>query len=85
MSRFDDDLPGPDFLDNVAEAELHNGNDITAQAFRRRATEWRRVERELAEARENLEEARDRLAAAQSALLHGPRIRGRATRARSTR
>jgi hypothetical protein len=82
VNRLDNELPGPDFLASVAEAELHNGNEINAQAFRKRANEWQRDQRELAEAREKIEEMRDRLAHAQSALIHGPRIRGAAAGAR---
>ena len=78
MSRLNTDLPGPDFLDNVAEAELHNGNDVNAHEFRKRATEWRGNQRELEELRAQNEELRQRLAHVQSALVHGPRIRGAA-------
>jgi len=34
-------LPGPDFLDSVADAEAANGNDINASEYRRRAKQWR--------------------------------------------
>lgn len=33
-------LPGPDFLDAVAEAELHNGNEINHREFKGRARQW---------------------------------------------
>lgn len=34
-------LSGPDFLTAVAEAELCNGNQINADAFKQRARQWR--------------------------------------------
>lgn len=33
-------LPGPDFLQAVAEAELQNGNEINFSEFKRRAIQW---------------------------------------------
>lgn len=39
--QFDTGLPGPDFLDAVAEAELHNGNEVNAAVWRGRAKQWR--------------------------------------------
>jgi hypothetical protein len=39
--RTDPRLPGPDFLDAVADAEEGNGNRINAAEYRRRAKEWR--------------------------------------------
>jgi hypothetical protein len=46
-------LPGPDFLDSVADAEAANGNDINASEYRRRAKQWRQdlEAREEAEAK----------------------------------
>ncbi len=35
-------LPGPDFLHAVADAEEGNGNTINAAEFRRRAHQWQR-------------------------------------------
>lgn len=61
-------LPGPDFLDSVADAEAANGNEINASEYRRRAKEWRKdIEaREDAEAKtppslQNIRSARDLL------------------------
>jgi hypothetical protein len=39
--QFDSNLTGPDFLEAVAEAELHNGNEINAAVFRAQAKRWR--------------------------------------------
>lgn len=36
-------LPGPDFLDKVADAELAHGHDVNADIFRQRAHEWRQL------------------------------------------
>lgn len=37
-------LSGPDFLQGVAEAELHNGNEINFDEFTRRSKQWRELE-----------------------------------------
>lgn len=34
-------LPGPDFLEAVADQEAANDNDVNAAEFRKRASEWR--------------------------------------------
>ena len=37
-------LTGPDFLDAVAEAELHAGKEVNADVFQQRAREWRQLQ-----------------------------------------
>jgi hypothetical protein len=54
-------LPGPDFLDAVAEAELHIGNPVNSDIFKQRAREWRQLQADN-------ESLHARAAALQSAL-----------------
>lgn len=54
-------MPGPDFLEAVADAELAQGNGVNADIYRQRAREWRQ---QLAD----LEQMQARLASMQLAL-----------------
>jgi hypothetical protein len=54
-------LPGPDFLDAVADAEAANGNDVNAHEYRRRAGEWRMQLQTLERVQLDLQAANDRL------------------------
>lgn len=54
-------LPGPDFLEAVADAEAANGNDVNAHEYRRRAAEWRRDLRVLKTTQVDLQAANDSL------------------------
>ncbi len=49
------DIPGPDFLDNVADVESGNGMHINANEYRKRADEWREHERQLEAAHEQID------------------------------
>ena len=40
------ELSGPDFLDKVADVEAGNGLDINANEYRKRAAQWRELERQ---------------------------------------
>ena len=72
-------LPGPDFLEQVAEAELHAGNLVNRDEWLRRARQWREEQREAAvaaeqrdAARRELEALKQRLAAAREQLAGAP-------------
>ena len=39
------ELSGPDFLDSVADVEAGNGLPINANEYRKRARQWRELER----------------------------------------
>ena len=54
-------LPGPDFLDAVADAEAANGNDVNAHEYRRRAREWREQLHVLERVQLDLQAANDQL------------------------
>jgi hypothetical protein len=54
-------MPGPDFLEAVADAELAQGNGVNADIYRQRAREWRQ---QIAD----LEQLQARLASMQQAL-----------------
>lgn len=53
-------LTGPDFLEEVAEAELHAGNLVNREAFLQRAHEWRRDRNELERLQAELEGVKHR-------------------------
>lgn len=53
-------LSGPDFLDQVADAELSNGNEINAAEFRTRARQWREDRQALDDANVALSDVRRR-------------------------
>lgn len=55
-------LPGPDFLDGVADAERANGNDINAHVYAQRANEWRDDLRENQRLRNRVADLEHRLA-----------------------
>lgn len=40
------ELSGPDFLDKLADTESGNGFDINAHEYRKRASEWRELEKQ---------------------------------------
>jgi hypothetical protein len=44
------ELSGPDFLDKLADTESGFGFDINAHEYRKRAAEWRELERRESEA-----------------------------------
>jgi hypothetical protein len=46
------ELSGPDFLDKLADTESGSGFDINAHEYRKRAGQWRELERSEREARE---------------------------------
>lgn len=61
-------LPGPVFLEKVAEAELHNGNLINAQEYHRRAIQWAEDQKALEAKQREVDAARDELAAVKERL-----------------
>lgn len=54
-------LPGPDFLEAVADQEAANGNDVNAHEYRRRAGEWRNQLQHLERVELDLQAANDQL------------------------
>lgn len=54
-------LPGPDFIEAVAETELHNGNEINAAEFRRRAREWQDDQLRITQLQHENRELQERL------------------------
>jgi hypothetical protein len=56
-------LDGPDFLDNVADAEAANSNHVNADIYRQRAREWRQLQNDheqLQQRNASLQRALDR-------------------------
>ncbi|GAB3755031.1 hypothetical protein [Lysobacter olei] len=63
-------LSGPDFLEEVAEAELHAGNLVNRQAYLQRAEEWRRDRNEIERLRAELEGVKHRRPPAPAGRVH---------------
>jgi hypothetical protein len=61
-------LPGPDFLDAVAETELHIGNPVNADIFAQRAREWRQQTADLEQLQERNASLQHALDSARQAL-----------------
>lgn len=53
-------LSGPDFLEEVAEAELHAGNLVNRETYLQRAHEWRQDRNELERLRAELDGVKHR-------------------------
>lgn len=63
-------LSGPDFLEHVAEAELHAGNLVNRDTYAQRAREWREDRNELERLRAELEGVKHRRPPAPAGRTH---------------
>jgi len=61
-------LNGPDFLQEVAETNLHNGDRIAYSEWLRRSKQWREDRARIGDLERELARANDRLTAAQRAV-----------------
>lgn len=57
------ELSGPDFLDKLADTESGIGFDINAHEYRKRAGQWRELERSEREARELIQQQASQISA----------------------
>lgn len=47
-------LPGPDFLERVADAELAHGNDVNSDIYRQRGREWAQLQADYDQAQRQI-------------------------------
>ena len=63
-------LSGPDFLEHVAEAELHAGNLVNREAYLQRAREWKQDRAELERLQSELDGIKHRRPMAPAGRAH---------------